>query len=249
MSSVLRRLIRRASGESSTGLRPRRPARFESGFDSALHEVHIEHAARPTPIAFADDLGAAGQGILASFRGGDEPHSMLRAEARGSRAGSGASHRDAAEALHGDRSAEAPLESGPLEIQPGLLPPASSGQPSLETSTTAVSTEKRRRVAPESRPAERVPPAVPDVRTAPEPLLPAAASGMAEPAEHALAAPPSAARAAGQTSSDDSAPSEITIHIGRLDIRAEPPRPAPRSRAAKAATLPPLSEYLRGGRS
>lgn len=44
--------------------------------------------------------------------------------------------------------------------------------------------------------------------------------------------------------SPDTTP-EITIHIGRLDIRADTPRPAA-APAASAPALPSLSDYLRG---
>jgi hypothetical protein len=55
------------------------------------------------------------------------------------------------------------------------------------------------------------------------------------------------AAAAPQPSAHAAEP-EISIHIGRLDIRADAPKPAPRRAPPPARSLPSLSDYLRGGR-
>lgn len=270
MSSTLQRLVGRAtgkaSGQASASLRPRRPGRFEIGLGSSLHEIHLERTVPATPSLPAEDEPDADARLRAN---------RDRAPAR---APTHAPPRSTAHETHvGREEAAAPRPAAgrarlPESVGEALInEPSPTRAPQLPAMHAALTQPARREAAADSLaglvPAKDVPPhrdgpdagetrraesARPggDRRGPPEPLLPhGAEAALAETLAAALTRPPAGPAPAAQTEADDAGAPEITIRIGRLDIRAEPPRPATRTRETRARSLPPLSEYLRGGRS
>jgi hypothetical protein len=223
MSGVLTRLVGRATGTQVPGLRPRLPALFEGDARSAgFLEVAAESPAPPANAETAEPVSAPSQ------------------------------HRSAAERDPLSQTAHpAPLvppsKSAGL-VEPVDAPPAASpatpAQPPLRSAAQPVDAREARPLAPPS------PIASSEVPPAPSPLLPV------QPARDLAQriATLSAGMAPGlprPVAAEVVAPTEpeITIQIGRMDIRAESPAPRPaQPRASPAASLPSLADYLRGGR-
>lgn len=263
MSSTLQRLVGRATGHASTSLRPRRPARFETGLGSGLQEVHVEHVSpasrrdRALREPSIDRPLSAERGDVTALPT-DEPPRLL-AEQPGVVREAAAAPRHAVDpapplAPVSGAPLPAPLVPSPPARTPGemhVAGPAArgtaadrSGSPTLDApERDALGRDDDRRATSSRRDSE--------ARRAPEPLLPPDRSAsLGETLAAALTQPGAAPASAAPADADEAGPPEITIHIGRLDIRTDAPRPAPtRTRAAPARSLPSLSDYLRGRRS
>lgn len=245
MSGVLQRLVDRATGRATGeggALRPRRPALFEA------------------PAPAGPDLWEAHGQITASPAATDPP----RPSAPPASPEPPAPHPEPRPALAHPRPKPPhmpPAQPAAADQPPGRLPdphppaalppptPATPGPPPaplMATDRPAASAP----FAPIStvRPASQ--PATPDHRPAPpDPLLPALPPQVLPASPSPLAAG-SATRAGRRAEETEARPEpETTIHIGQLDIRADPRGPvraAPVHRPAPG--LPSLSDYLRGRR-
>lgn len=253
MSGALQRLVRQSTTATLQGLRPRLPSRFESGGLAGLVETRSEIRA-----AVRKRLGARAP---ASVRGiSAKPRARL--------------HTAEPQAPSDARPPPAPTEearSEPRHVDSGEAAPRRD-RPAATTSPTPESVEPepllpRTDAAPEPPLAPRSGPSGPSrVSLAGNAL---AETGHAQdPAPHPPAEPPApllptdlvapaalpdgspvAERAEPKRPGAVAAEPEITIHIGRLDIHADPPRRAPRAAPAeRISTLPSLSDYLRGRR-
>ena len=249
MTGVLQRLIGRATGELSAGLRPRLPSRFESGIrETGIQEILAEDTA---PRATAP---------------------LEQPDSNTDRVNSSARRRTAKSPVAEPAPAppQPPRTCRP-ESQPIADTPVAAEDTSRFTSTPASPLAPLLPAAPQTSTASLVAALTPDTRqnqpalgdapqqqperhdlpqAAPPPLLPLdptpsftdtlseAARGQRIPSANSEKAAPEEA----------SAP-EITIHIGQLDIRAEQPKPtgAAARRADRPRQMPALSDYLRGG--
>jgi hypothetical protein len=242
MSDVLVRLLGRATGEAQAGLRPRVPTLFERGFAETgfLESAAVVLADRPPPEPAVEATAAP------------------------------ARQRDRA-----PDATESPLPEVPPREPPAdaaLLRPARAAPRVPESASGRQAAPE---AAPDARPPV---PLIAEVPTRPAPVLPvpppAATDGAAEPGSDTHAPGPPAqllpaepakrvhervvermtgTRAGAQPAAavQPSAPAaepEISIHIGRLDIRADAPEPAPRRGPPPTRSLLSLSDYLRGGR-
>jgi hypothetical protein len=237
MSGVLQRLIGRATGEVSTGLRPRLPSRFETGIrDTGLLEIHAEEHTRPTSAPSAQPEPTAPRHLpraAVAVSLADPPSAPLQTPAP-------QPHDPASPPITAAPSAivAAPPTPGARTAPVPLLPAAPTRTPTM-TSPPPL---------PHATPRVETP----QLRSAPEPLLPRApASRLSEAQLEALNAAPSAGEvtSAAQSTPGEAAAPEITIHIGRLDISTAAPKPAAPRRTTQSRSLPPLSDYLRGERS
>ncbi|WP_299844398.1 hypothetical protein [uncultured Paracoccus sp.] len=224
MSGVLQRLVARATGAETPGLRPRLPGMFEGGAGAlGFREIADEVVAPQVPEARQAESVP--------------PHTQFR---------------PAAPAEH----ANPPARPAPL------LPPTQA--PSQPPTVAAQSAVIEPTAIADRPPAVSFKPAAPRVSTvtptlAPDPMRPAPLPLLQvqppERLEHSIttrlvetmpARPHSAPHQPA-----DAAPEpepEITIHIGRLDIRSEPPAPRSAPRPSPQASLPSLADYLRGVR-
>ncbi len=238
--SILSRLVARANGTATPGLRTRLPSHFEAG-NSAAQEgfftVQEDVPARPTP----------------------EPHSPPVAEAP--------QHRQQdtprAEPPPGEHNLHNPEPPAPLQppaqkadtqmAEPTVLPTEapkvpSSGQnqtpqpllPETPPSEVHITHLEQAASEPERQPIARI------ETSAPEPLLPADKATVVEHIPHAVAATAPKQHSQAPLSTAEPNPPEITIHIGRIDLRSDAPRPAQSRTPAKRPTLPSLSDYLKG---
>lgn len=141
----------------------------------------------------------------------------------------------------------------PIAVAPKIAP-AAAEQPFARSASAGVPEGK-----PDRPPASLLPPhSAPLVRNAlegaappaPPPLLPAVAFGRVQATifERLTGDQPRPAGPAVPAGTEHAPEPEITIHIGRLDIRSDAPAPAP-PRLPAARSLPSLSDYLRGGRT
>lgn len=222
MSGVLQRLVERAAGTEMPGLRPRLPGLFESGTgDAGLVEVAGEAAApQAEGSRSAMPLPVPPQ-VLPTI-----PPEHAAPPPRP------APLLPAAETATRSTIAAPSPEPLPFAAEPA---PASSARHPVEA-----------RVAEPDSP---LAPLVERTRPAPPPLLPA------EPPERLVRiirtrlteSLPPAPRPAGTAIAAPAEP-EITIQIGRLDIRSETPAPRAAPRPSPQPSLPSLADYLRGGR-
>lgn len=252
MSAILTQLVGRATGAIAPGLRPRLPAMFESapvpdGLTEIASEMlarpaHADHQPPPRPLAPAatgnppapaaalDQPPAPAQATAASP---DLPGPLLDVAETVSPPRPTARPGHEAPALRpGDLRAPPPTwptvgdgpeaRNGPRDAAPlaAMLPPAATASPRREAPAALL-------------------PAPPDTRLDAL-VVGRLAADRPQVAKHT-------ARAAASPQTAVTAEPEIAIHIGRLDIRTEPERPAPR-RAAAPSALPSLSDYLRGVR-
>jgi hypothetical protein len=247
MTSVIQRMVARATGETSASLRPRRPARFESFAETAetgFSEAHIERVAHAAPASagrsepsmrepaaralLPDDAEPPPEGV---------PATAAAMRIRATALAPSRPSREGAPLLH----ASAPPAPNPLLPETMRSPAASAVRSQQEAPATGAvlqdfghADHTERRVAP---------------RAAPESLLALESAARLAEALTAAAGGQRAARdPAARADTDQAAEPEITIHIGRLDIRADSPKRAELRRVAKPRSLPPLSDYLRGGR-
>jgi hypothetical protein len=246
VSTVLHRLIGRANGAASGGLRPRLPSPFEAGFQSGgFTEIHAETPAAPTPGDHPQIKPSPPPQHLASDR--DEtrvPPAALQPSVpdNPSRQPPSAALREKAPSgTMPTLRAEPPPAPAPLlptEIRRGET--ALEVSPDLSELIGAADTVGPQSSDPGNRP-----------HTVPEPLLPPDTSARLLQFLDAGPAPqPPDVRPDTQDTTTAHAQPAITIHIGRLDIRSEAPKTtAPPRRAAAPRSLPGLSDYLRGGQS
>jgi hypothetical protein len=241
MSAALQRLVARATGALTAGMRPRLASRFETGIrEAGPQEIHAEVAAEtaPTPRpSRAESPEAPALRIAAAAA--KPPPAQLSPAAVTSLELAPERHVAAIPAMPERRATVSPEPLHGAAPKALLETRAAPELPRAPMVANAVTIEE---VAAPVRAA--IPPP-----TAPEPLLPL------EPAprirEAPFVAPPDrpAGRAAPQRRAEAQEP-EISIQIGRIDIRAEAARPAGSSqRSAQPRPLPALSDYLRGGRS
>jgi len=250
MSGVLQRLVDRASGSATPGLRPRLPARFETAAtESWPGELHREMPAQPGPASPAQGQRTD---TPPSRNDAPPPPDPLQPRVPLAEVILPSTPPDRPEAPpRGPQQPFATRRTPPEPLMPeSPVPRVRSPEAPSSSDPSAVPLHQ---AAAEADPLGRQPPRVEVVqhyRPAPEPLLPPASDmPRAEPAPppDGPAAESDTARAEGDLESP--AP-EITIHIGRLDIGAEPPRPASVPRpASRARPMPSLADYLRGGRS
>lgn len=240
MSGVLQRLVARATGAERAGVQARLPARFEAGgmaedgFSERVDEVAAPRRAREeaAPLPVREARGE--EPVFEERR--DDPEAVPpspevpRQEARVK------------------VTREAPDEGRqPIAERLGEAETPASPAPLLSTTERTV----ERVVVEERSVAAAEPPRARAERYAPPaPLLPP------EPGRSALAplpAPHVPARRVERQAEAREAPApqppEISIHIGRIEVRGEAEKPAPRKRAPREVKLASLSDYLGGGAS
>lgn len=258
MNEVLQRLVGRATGDSFAGLRPRLPSRFESGIrETGFQERYAEQSAHPTPAPSTEseeeDPRPTSASSTESKTASLEQHRRTTPTAPAplqttvSKARPGGSHPITPKRPETGDAAPAIL-TAPTVPTP-LLPEAPSVRPPLaplqEPSGYRPQIPSHRDDLEHTQPEHREPP-----HLAPEPLLPTtpATSLTGNLAVADTVSPLDAIN--GPFAPDEETSPEISIHIGRLDIRSEAPKPAPQKRpATPARSLPSLSDYLRGRRS
>ncbi|WP_299773911.1 hypothetical protein [uncultured Tateyamaria sp.] len=245
MSSVLQRLVARAAGKQKPGLQARLPARFEAGgmtedgFSERVEEVaaeprHAREESSPRPVrevpaseSMTEDVRA--ESVEARFSP-DMP--------------SPAVPKRRTEPEREDRQDDGPLF---VEVREGSDGTSVGPAPLL----TAEERVMERVVKGERLVAESAPPsAFLAGDEPPEPLLPT------EPAEREVGSLPVAPMPAQRVERGtplgeplDTQPPEISIHIGRIEVRGEAEKAAPRKRAPRELKLSSLSDFLDGGAS
>jgi hypothetical protein len=260
MNEALQRLVGQASGDLSAGLRPRLPSRFESGIrETGFQETQAEQSPRPTPTpapSTESDEGSPRPAPASSTE--SETASLSHTRRITPPAPAPLPTRDSEGRLDGPhpithkRTTTGDASPGISTASPvptPLLPEALSLRtplaPLQEPSGHRPQIAGHRVDLEHPRQEHRDPP-----HSAPEPLLPPdPAASLTGNLAVADTVPPLDA-IDGPSAPDEAAPPEISIHIGRLDIRSEAPKPAPQKRSATPArSLPSLSDYLRGRRS
>ncbi|NVO58272.1 hypothetical protein HW561_21020 [Rhodobacteraceae bacterium B1Z28] len=246
--SVLGRLTELASGRAQARLRPRLPTRFEPG-------------------GYAEDgFVTRDQEIAASAPNSDRRESALDSPAQPQRKPQKQREQRATDASRPIPSRPQPdppasrRELGPLPIPESVTSETVQNPPHLSNQPTRPAQEKPDQPMPQiiEQTAETdgiihhhhydtLPPA----DTPPDPLLPPVENPKFNLTAQILPEPRGERPdrvAAG--ASGPSAPPEITIHIGRIDLRTpqpeKPRRPKPKGPKAPVASL---SDYLKGGSS
>jgi hypothetical protein len=247
VTGVVNRLLARATGRERSTLHLRRPARFERGptrlgSREALPSEELDERAA-APLRAAEPEPSSGPRPVPRETGHaseGRPHRAPPAPAPETRP-------DAPPSANPGAPVATPPDPRANAVERLELPPASRAK-----------ARAMRRAAPGSTPAAEQataaspappPPARPrDPPDAAAPLLdnrPGPSSDA--PERHPLAASPR--RMERAMSLDRAAPQplpDLTIHIGRVDLRTEPPRPARVRTARPAPRLPSLADYLRG---
>ena len=249
MTGVLQRLIGRATGELSAGLRPRLPSRFESGTrETGMQEIHAEdtapRAAAPPdqPDSNAEHVSSSSKSLAAKRPVAEQAPAPLQAP-RTCRPESQPIADTPVTAEDTSRLVSTP-SSSPAPLLP-TASPTSTGSPVTALAPDTRSNHPTLGDAPQQQPERHDP-----LQAAPPPLLPLDptppfADAVSEAARGQPIPPANPQKAVLEKAS---AP-EITIHIGQLDIRTEQPKPtgAPARRAGRPRQMPALSDYLRGG--
>lgn len=244
MSGVFQRMIGRATGAAPSGLRPRLPSRFETdlsegGFAETAAEIPAT-AAPDAPEAVRPDAPRQRRATRpaptppeAAPTTPPEPHRAVRPAPAPPEA--------APAPLSEGENAPAPpppvlplaVHAHPMSPAPDLQEPAPPHEPPASGETIPTTRSPADAATPDQ----------------PRPLLPPDPTGARAPEILPGAIPAPDMRLGDATEQAPSEP-EITIHIGQLDLRTQPPHaPKPRPRATPAGTLPSLADYLRGGRS
>ncbi|MHA6262314.1 hypothetical protein ACXYMO_03855 [Arenibacterium sp. CAU 1754] len=248
--TALARLLARATGQADAGLRPRLPARFEAGgggdtvgFETITEETMATPTDAPAPSARADT----------SVRQGEtpSPQASPRADAAPSLRRSAQVHDTSPRSASVPGPAPHPEPPSPLlpetatrrEAQPPMAPPPPDATPAGETTGPSTHAEHP---DPTPQPRQPIDPALGPLPERLQPLAPAEP----QPAPHEMhldqAMPgPTPRRAGADTAAP--APPDITVHIGRLHVVAQPskPRSAPERPQPRRATAT-LGDYLRG---
>lgn len=260
MSAAVARLLARATGSGGpVGLRPRAPARFESwpATGAAVIEIHdpspdLDLSTQPPASAAAPPPASRDHAPA------DARHPMPVAVPRRVEADSvpPLPHRDTATprpliARHKG------LQSAPVPIDPHNdtgpdTAPAADQQRSAESSAsgTRVSIAAAAPATHAESTTVALQPSV-SIRSLPAPLLGVAVPGISDPwtqtpsesSHHQVTAAPSAATHA------DAAPQgpDIQIHIGRIELRSDPPATRSPQRRTQDRHTVSLSDYLRRG--
>jgi len=241
VNGVLQRLVGRAMGEASGNLRPRLPSRFEA----SLHATGWQdiHAAVPTASEPSAGLAprAAQPALRPAPRASDSPPAPLPQVVQQTAGAPMAPQPPKVPHTHATSRSAPPPVAAPAAAPPPLLPEAATA-PALQGLQPPVDPPSPNE---RSAPGRTLPPPV-----APTPLL------SADPRPHRIQVPDvalprhqSAPVAEGQPAAPGAPEPEVVIHIGRLDIRTDRPKPAPTPRAVRPSGMPSLADYLRGGRS
>lgn len=245
MSGVLQRLVARATGRERPGLQARLPARFEAGgmmedgFSERVEEVTIEprNAQEDVPVAPAREAFAT-ENVTGEARA-DPQKVRFSPDLKPRKA---QTHR--IETVPEDRLNDEPTFA---EARHDLDGPSAPPAPLLAfVERVADHVVTKERLAADAAPAS-----VPgDGDAPPEPLL------STEPAEREVEALPVAPipakrveRGVPTVEPVDTQPPEISIHIGRIEVRGETEKAAPRKRAPRELKLSSLSDFLGGGAS
>jgi hypothetical protein len=233
MMGVLARLVARATGQAPPALRPRLRSRFEGSPGTGLVEEATERAAPPASPS----------------REAPVPHETRREEPPLERplAASGAAeplgrvaeeHRRAAPIERETPTARprAPHPAPPPALMPAEPLQAEAQRPAPAAPTRGVPARvelaREPTVLAGRAPPLLLDPAPPSAIRWPEPSTEAVAGG--------VAAPPVGARAASEAPTP-----EISIHIGRIELRSDAPKPERAARRTRPA-VPSLGDYLRG---
>ena len=259
MSAVLQRLVGRATGAVIGGLRPRVPSLFEAGSrEAGLRETQVD--------AFESNISEPVPGPATTQDGPAPPAAVVSGDP------SPQSTQPLSQPLYS--ASEPPIAPKPTiepqlrdVSQPALPAAVAAAVPKPPTPESAPAQVGPEPLLPEADPARVAPILWPHVDPSPpgeDPTHAGAVTPTAAPApllrpepRHRMAEAPTvalprrhAARVGKTQPTVPNAPEqEIVVHIGRLDIRADPPKPARAPRAAQRPSLPALSDYLRGGRS
>ncbi len=241
--SALARLAALASGRASSRLRPVLPARFEPG-GFGEEEFSERHDETPAPPATAPDRAA-------------EPVPQTLAPPAGPRTRAAPSGPPAGRTLAPEtpeaasKAPPAPLIDVPeptlRDVQSASTDPA---MPAPDALPPPQPSGRKEQLAPHAPVAPfATAPAVSDAAPPPPLLPPAPRPGFdPEPAPSAAKSDRRAPAAPAVSSTPPAPPPEITIHIGRIELReaAPPPRERPRPER-RAPQVTPLGDYLKGG--
>lgn len=243
MAGAFQRLIARATGAPTSGLRPRLPTLFEgsvgqNGFEVIQHETPVSEPAHPQT-----QQAPRARATAPSPQTTDRPIPEAIPSFSKTAQPVPPAPRAAAPVQH--PLAAQPQERRPTQPEPApLLPARPAPQPSfgvhaaernVTASTTApVAADRNDQATPETPP--------------PPPLLQPRWPETVTPPEPGAASAASASRTAALFAKHTEPPApEITIHIGQLDIRSAQAQPiAPQRPAPTTRNLPSLSDYLRG---
>ena len=253
MTGVLKRLVAHATGQAASRLRPRPRSRFETPSKRnqqdalALHEETLVrrpavNEAAPEAIEVPDD----------------GPRDPMRAAPQRSAERSSGDRRtvEATPAEPARESAPDPLSTRREPALPRRLPGRALSFPfeASEDGTTTPGAESRMGAGSPGAGRRggvgvRAQAPVADEAGAPAPLIPGAED--APPEGFARISTPPAARPLRRTSfrqQAEPAPPDITIHIGRIDLRSETAKPERRPRRSRPETkLTSLGDYLKNG--
>lgn len=241
MSAALQRLAGRATGALTGGLRPRLPSRFETVIrEPGLQEIHAEVASRAAPTPSPLAAGPVDEHIPSTATAIAEPPLQPRSPAAAPKAADPRSAHLAPEipARPERRATVAAEPARSAAPEPLLQEMAALEAPPAPMVADILAV----REMPATARARVAPPA------APEPLLaPAPVSRMPDALPVVPPTRPSG-RAAWEPAAQPLAP-EITIQIGRLDIREAARQASTPPRTVQSRPLPALADYLRRGRS
>jgi hypothetical protein len=248
MTSVLNTLVGQATGRTRPRLRPRVPSLFEGALEAGA-TLDVTHDAR-SPVVEPQNPGGQPEGVR---QGGPRAGGVTEEAPRAAQFPLLPPQRSPGQSLsvdpapaHAPAAISSPRSKGHPAMQPpdpAPTPPAATGwqRPTLAEGPRSLAETP----ATASAPRQQWPPPTEDhADDAPPQLLPQQEPdrrGTAEPASHAEPPQP----ASPSHAAVPAAP-EITIHIGRIDLR-QPASPQVRKKTArpdKPATS--LSDYLNG---
>ena len=255
MSGVLNRLVARATGVEKAGVLPRLPSRFEVptgatalGFRGGDDDV-------PAPV---DAIGQAEPSL-------DHRPSDIRDEAATDvvEPGTPKTRKSPPARLQSQRmvenpalprqvSPQAPAAARPDNVSEGMPEPFLGDEPVTVVVAGAFTDTRQRSAAPPQEISRDVDASFdPSTAPPPEPLLMPDQTALAVqlPQEVAPVAPPDA-HSQPTAATDPPAP-EISIHIGRIELRGDAPGPAyktaPETRRDRSPAMTTLADYLKGG--
>ena len=245
MSGVLQRLVARAAGTEKPGLKARLPARFEAGgmmedgFSERVEEVAVEprNAQEEVSVAPAREASTT-ENVTREVRA-DPQEARLSQDLTPRKA-----QKRPTETVPEDRQNDGPAFAEPWHDADGPSAPPTPLLTTVERVVEHAVTEERLAAdaTPTSAPFEEDAP--------PEPLL------STDPVEREVEALPVAPipakrveRGVPTVEPVDTQPPEISIHIGRIEVRGETEKAAPRKRAPRELKLSSLSDFLGGGAS
>lgn len=241
MSGVLNRLVARATGAATSGVRARMPARFEG---AGLAEDGFS--------VVSEDVPAAAAGIALSGPNVAQKETVDRGPVDAPTAGA-------------EPIAESPLDDPPIAAyRPEALLHEPLAQPDMahsseDSALSSVMSDPSIAASEDGLPEPQTLDLLTEVSgplperaeapdRAPVPMLP-----RDQPLESSENAPVSGLKL--NTSQMQAPPAantvpqapDITIHIGRIELRSEAARPPKPKRAARQSSMPTLADYLKGG--